>query len=53
MAQKSMGNPKSDNLRRRGPRREPLPRVLVVCEGEVTEKEYVSHLRHTERIPIN
>lgn len=53
MAQKSMGNPKTDNLRRRGPRREPLPRFLVVCEGEVTEKEYVSHPRHTERIPIN
>ena len=48
-----MGKTKIDSLRRRGPRREPLPRFLVVCEGEVTEKEYVSHLRHTERIPIS
>jgi hypothetical protein len=43
----------NDSLRRRGPRREPLPRVLVVCEGEVTEREYVEYLRRTERIPIN
>lgn len=42
----------ADSLRRRGPRREPYPRILIVCEGEVTERVYFSHLRHAERIPI-
>ena len=42
----------SDSLRRRRPSREPLPRILVVCEGEVTEKEYLSYLRQAERIPV-
>ena len=44
--------PAADSLRRRGPRREPYPRILIVCEGEVTERVYFSHLRHAERIPI-
>lgn len=44
---------RNSSLRRRGPVRDPLPRLLVVCEGEVTEKRYIEYLRHTERIPIN
>jgi hypothetical protein len=33
-----------DSLKRRMPFREPLPRILVVCEGEVTEHGYFEHL---------
>lgn len=40
-----------DALRRHGPRREPLPRILIVCEGKCTEKEYFEHVGHVERIP--
>ena len=32
-------------LVRRGPTREPLPLVLVVCEGEVTEPQYINAFR--------
>lgn len=32
-------------LRRRGPVRNPLPVILVVCEGEVTEREYIEEFR--------
>ena len=32
-------------LRRRGPTRDPLPLILVVCEGKVTEREYVDAFR--------
>lgn len=28
-------------LQRRGPTRNPIPCILVVCEGEVTEREYI------------
>ena len=41
-----------DGLRRRRPFRNPLPRVLIVCEGTRTEPGYFHDLRHTERIPI-
>ena len=43
---------KPDSLRRHKPRREPLPRILIVCEGERTEKGYFNHLRVSRRIPI-
>lgn len=43
---------RTDSLKRRKPRRERLPRVLIVCEGIQTEKGYFQALRHTERIPI-
>ena len=51
----SMAKPRrkeSDSLRRRGPKRDPFPRILIVCEGAVTEKEYFCYLHHAERIPI-
>ena len=32
-------------LQRRGPIRDPLPVILVVCEGKVTEPEYVEAFR--------
>jgi NADH:ubiquinone oxidoreductase subunit B-like Fe-S oxidoreductase len=44
---------RNDTLHRRPPRREPLPRVLIVCEGKCTEKGYFEFLRHDERIPID
>jgi hypothetical protein len=42
-----------DDLRRRRPFRNSLPRVLIVCEGTRTEPGYFSELRHAERIPID
>lgn len=36
-------------LRRSSPRREPRQRVLVLCEGEVTEPKYLKALRHEYR----
>jgi hypothetical protein len=44
---------RADSLKRRKPRRDPLPRVLIVCEGIRTEKGYFQSLRHAERIPID
>ena len=44
---------RSDRLQRRRPFRDPLPRILVVCEGRRTEKLYFEHLRAADRIPIN
>jgi hypothetical protein len=41
-----------DSLRRRRAFRDPLPRILIVCEGTRTEPGYFNELRHTERIPI-
>jgi hypothetical protein len=40
---------KHDRLRRRGPRREPLARILVVCEGTRTEPSYFQGMRHLQR----
>lgn len=40
------------DLRRRGPRRQSKTRILVVCEGEVTEPEYLRALAHRERNPL-
>jgi hypothetical protein len=45
--------PRRDGLRRRRPFRNPLPRILIVCEGTRTEPGYFNELRHTERIPID
>jgi len=36
-------------LARRGPVRDPLPLILVVCEGTVTEPEYLDGFRRAER----
>lgn len=33
--------------------RNPLPRILIVCEGRVTEPKYFSALRHHEKIFVN
>ncbi len=43
---------KRDSLRRRRPFRRPLPRILIVCEGEVTEPSYFEGIRINERLPI-
>jgi hypothetical protein len=43
---------KSDSLRRRPPFREQLPRILIVCEGIVTEKRYFEYLGRAERISV-
>jgi hypothetical protein len=44
---------RSDGLRRRGPRRQPKPRFLIVCEGIVTEPRYFRDVRHIERSLID
>jgi hypothetical protein len=36
-------------LGRRRPTREPVPRILVVCEGEVTEARYLDEFRRWEK----
>jgi hypothetical protein len=43
---------KGNSLRRRPPFREPLPRILIVCEGTSTEPAYFRETRHLERIPV-
>jgi hypothetical protein len=40
---------KRDSLQRRGPRRQPKQRFLIVCEGTVTEPCYFRDVRHVER----
>jgi hypothetical protein len=40
---------KRENLRRRAPFRDPLPRVLIVCEGTKTEPGYFDDLRRSYR----
>src|SRR5580658_7113157 len=42
-----------DDLRRRGPRRQPKPRFLIVCEGTVTEPRYFTDVQHIERSLID
>ena len=44
---------KNNSLRRRRPFRDPLPRILIVCEGTRTEPGYFKEFRHKERIPID
>lgn len=42
------------DLSRRKPHREAKPRILVVCEGEVTEVGYLNGLkRHFEALPVD
>lgn len=43
MSRKRQGHSVAD-LRRRGPRKEPYDRVLIVCEGEKTEPNYFREL---------
>jgi RloB-like protein len=43
------GRRESENVRRRTPRREPKRRILVLCEGGVTEAGYFRSLRRTFR----
>jgi len=38
-----------ERLRRRRPHRDPLPRILIVCEGTRTEPLYFQGLRHLQR----
>jgi RloB-like protein len=40
------------DLRRRPPRRDPKLRILVVCEGRVTEPGYLRALRSEHRTPL-
>ena len=40
---------KHDRLRRRRPYRQPLPRILIVCEGTRTEPGYFQGMRHLQR----
>jgi len=41
--------PNRKDLKRRGPTREPIPRILVVCEGEVTEPRYLKAFAADEK----
>jgi hypothetical protein len=43
---------KRDQLKRRRPTRQVNPTFLIVCEGEVTEKNYLTDLKCHYRIPI-
>lgn len=40
---------RNDGLRRRRPFRDVKRRILIVCEGKVTEKHYFNDLRHVMR----
>jgi len=44
-----MGGRRNRPLRRRTPRREPRKRLLVLCEGKVTEPGYLRAFRHEHR----
>jgi len=39
------------SIRRRGPTREPKQRILIVCEGEETERGYFKAFQHAARNP--
>lgn len=45
MARRGSRRDDGRDLRRRGPVRDPLPLILVVCEGEVTEPKYIDAFR--------
>jgi len=45
MARRGVRRDDSRSLGRRQPSRDPLPLILVVCEGKVTEREYVEEFR--------
>ena len=42
-----------DSLRRRAPYRQPLPRMLIVCEGKRTEPEYFRDMKTVERALVD
>jgi hypothetical protein len=42
-----------DSLRRRAPYRQPLPRILIVCEGKRTEPEYFREMKSVERALVD
>lgn len=44
--------PRRDSLRRRSPRIEPRPRILVVCEGAKTEPSYFADLSREEEVRL-
>lgn len=49
-----MGSRRRDDersIRRRGPTREPKQRILIVCEGEETERGYFKAFQHEVRNP--
>lgn len=39
-------------LKRHPPKRNVPPRILVICEGKVTEPEYLNAFRQKERNPL-
>ena len=41
-----------NSLKRRAPFKDAYPIYLIVCEGEVTERQYFSDLRHLKRVPL-
>lgn len=42
MARREARRNSGRSLQRRGPTRDPLPFILVVCEGKVTERQYIN-----------
>src|SRR4051812_30794095 len=46
------GSRASSSLRRRAPSRDPKKRILIVCEGEVTERRYFYDLKQHARNPL-
>jgi hypothetical protein len=44
-----MGGRRSKPLRRGAPKREPRRRLLVLCEGKITEPKYLQAFRHEHR----
>lgn len=49
----SKGRKRARELERRPPRIDPRPRILVVCEGTVTEPAYLYDLSHDLRAVVN
>lgn len=46
------GRRPSSSLRRRPPTKDPKKRILIVCEGRVTEREYFRDLKRAVRNPL-
>ena len=44
----SKGRLDDRSIKRRGPTRQPKRRILIVCEGEETERGYFEKLQHEE-----
>lgn len=47
----SIGRRRASSIKRRGPTKQPRQRILVVCEGAVTEQRYFRALQHNARNP--